>query len=40
MRTFVCAGLAVLAFVMGPAALGAEKLLELDASGGASKGQW
>ncbi len=40
MKSYVCAGLAVLAFAMGSAAVGAEKLLELDATGGTSTGHW
>src|SRR5262245_2081418 len=40
MKKFVCAGLALVAFAFGPAALAAEKLLELDAASGKSTGQW
>jgi hypothetical protein len=40
MKKYVCAGLAALVFAFGPGALAAEKLLELDASGGKTAGQW
>jgi len=39
MKTVMCAGVAVL-MLLGPAVFAAEKLTEVDASGGKSSGQW
>lgn len=40
MKTAMCAGVAALMIAFGPMAFAAEKLTEVDASGGKSTGQW